>query len=72
MTKLFSRTEVEQWIDNDEGLYNWWLSSKLSKRDFMHANRKAIETSINLMNSGQKPMHYLAYDMDIQDKDIRK
>ena len=28
-------TEREQWIDNDEGLYDWWKSSRMSKREFI-------------------------------------
>jgi len=61
MTHLFSSVEIGQWLDNDEGLYNWWQASKLSKRDFIHQNRKELDNIINLMNSGQKQMHYLAY-----------
>lgn len=34
--------EREMWIDNDEGLYNWWRSSGLSKRAFIRANREEL------------------------------
>lgn len=32
----------EQWIDNDEGLYNWWRSSRMSKSAFIKENRKEL------------------------------
>jgi hypothetical protein len=31
-----------QWIDNDEGLYNWWRRSRQSKRAFIKENRKEL------------------------------
>lgn len=57
-----NNTEREQWIDNDEGLYNWWKRSKLSKRKFIQENRAEIDEAINNVQSGKKPAHYLAYD----------
>ena len=50
-----------QWIDNDEGLYDWWKSSKLSKRKFIQENRKEIDAAIEAMTSGKKRQHYLKY-----------
>jgi len=35
-----------QWIDNDEGLYNWWRSSRLSKSAFIRENKKEIDEAI--------------------------
>jgi hypothetical protein len=35
-----------QWIDNDEGLYNWFRQSRMSKRDFIRANRAELTTCI--------------------------
>lgn len=55
-----NNTDREQWIDNDEGLYNWWKSSRLSKRAFIKENRAAIDEAINNVTSGSKPAHYLA------------
>ena len=46
--------ERGQWIDNDEGLYNWWLCSKQSMRDFIRENRQEI-TRIILKRLNQKP-----------------
>lgn len=51
----------EQWIDNDEGLYNWWKRSKLSKRKFIQENRTEIDEAINNMLGNKKPAHYLAH-----------
>lgn len=53
--------DIEQWIDNDEGLYNWQRSSRLSKREFIRQNRAELEACINHVLNGTKPAHYLAY-----------
>ena len=44
-----------EWIDSDEGLHNWWLGSRQSKRVFIRANRAAIDEVIDNVNSGRKP-----------------
>lgn len=36
----------EQWIDNDEGLYNWFRSSRQSKRQFIRENRAELDSII--------------------------
>ena len=56
-----NNTEREQWIDNDEGLHNWWKSSRMSKRGFIKANRVEIDTAIENVTSNKKPAHYLTY-----------
>ena len=61
MIRTINNTERSQWIDNDEGLYNWWKSSRLSKRVFISQNRAEIDAAIENMTSGKKPQHYLAY-----------
>lgn len=53
--------ERNLWIDNDEGLYNWWKSSRQSKAQFIRENREEIDAAIENMLSGKKPQHYLAY-----------
>lgn len=53
--------DISQWIDNDEGLYCWWKSSKQSKRDFIKDNRAELETCINQVVNGKKRPHYLMY-----------
>jgi hypothetical protein len=39
-------TEREQWVSNDEGLYNWWRSSRQSMRAFIRANREELDALI--------------------------
>ncbi len=53
--------DITQWIDNDEGLYNWWRSSRQSKRAFIAANRAELTACIERVINGSKPAHYLAY-----------
>jgi len=53
--------DIEQWIDNDEGLYDWWRRSKLSKRAFIREHRTELETAINQVLGGQQQAHYLKY-----------
>ena len=36
-----------QWIDNDEGLYSWWKSSRQSRRVFIRENRDEIDKAID-------------------------
>ena len=50
-----------QWLDNDEGLYSWWRSSKQSKTAFIRANRAEIDAVIQNVLTGAKPAHYLKY-----------
>lgn len=54
-------TERAQWVDNDEGLYNWWRSSRQPKRAFIRDNRAEIDSAIERVTSGNRPAHYLAY-----------
>ena len=36
-----------QWVDNDEGLYNWQRGSGLSMRAFIRQNREKIDAAID-------------------------
>jgi len=56
-----SNRDIAQWIDNDEGLYNWWKSSHMSKSQFIRENRAELVSCINNVTSGKKPAHYKAY-----------
>lgn len=56
-----SNTDISQWIDNDEGLYNWWRSSRQSKTRFIKENRQELVSAITNVTSGKKQAHYLAY-----------
>lgn len=38
--------EICMYLENDEGLYNWWKSSRLSKTRFIKENRKEIVAAI--------------------------
>lgn len=40
-------TERENWVNNDEGLYNWWKSTKKSMRDFVRENREELDKHID-------------------------
>ena len=57
-------TEREQWVNNDEGLYSWWRSSRLSMRAFIRENRaeltNCIQRALNLppKDSGSDPVSY--------------
>lgn len=53
--------ERAQWVDNDEGLYNWWRSSRQPKRQFIRDNRAEIDSAISRVTGGERPAHYLAY-----------
>jgi len=53
--------ERRQWIENDEGLYDWRRRSKLSMRAFIRKNRAEIDSVINNVRDGIKPAHYLTY-----------
>lgn len=56
-------TEREDWVRNDEGLYNMWRRSRLSMRAFVKKkNRKFIDEIIEAVSSGTKSAHYLEYD----------
>lgn len=56
-------SDISQWIDNDEGLYNWWRSTRprQSKTKFISENRKELVACINNVQNGSKPAHFLAY-----------
>lgn len=38
--------EREQWVVNDETLYNWYRSSRMTMRMFLRMNRIYIDTYI--------------------------
>lgn len=54
-------TDRRQWINNDEGLYNWYCSSRLSMRKFIRENRAEIDEVISRVRDGEQPAHYLVY-----------
>jgi hypothetical protein len=38
--------DIEQWVNNDEGLYRWWKGSRTSLRNFVRENRAELERLI--------------------------
>lgn len=53
--------ERRQWIQNDEGLYNWWRGSRRPLKAFIRENRAALDAAIKPVLDGDKPAHYLTY-----------
>jgi hypothetical protein len=47
--------EREQWINNDEGLYDWWQRSRCSMRQFIRENREELDSLI-LAALSQQPV----------------
>lgn len=39
--------ERELWVLNDEGLYNWWKSTRMTMRNFIRENREELTAAIN-------------------------
>ena len=39
--------ERKNWVMNDEGLYNWWRSSRQGITQFIKENRTEIDRAIN-------------------------
>ena len=64
MADKLTIADIEQWLDNDEGLYNWWKSERVSKREFIKVHRAELEEAIENVTSGKKQAHYLAYGPD--------
>lgn len=60
-TDRLNDTDRSQWIDNDEGLYCWWKSSRMTKRAFISTYRREITEAIENVRGNQKPAHYLRY-----------
>lgn len=56
-----------QWVENDEGLYNWkreWIRQNPGKgglRGFIRAHREEIDQAIDSVLGGDKPAHHLEY-----------
>jgi hypothetical protein len=53
--------ERRQWVLNDEGLYDWWRSSRQSMTAFIRANRTELDQAIEPVIEGDKPAHHLKY-----------
>lgn len=53
--------ERRQWVSNDEGLYDWYRSSRLPMREFIKLNRAGLDEVIARVTGGDKPAHYMKY-----------
>ena len=51
----------EQWISNDEGLYDMQRKSGLSMRRFIRKHRTFIDRQIRKVRDGWEPAHSLKY-----------
>ena len=53
------------WIENDEGLWNWYRQWRRTnsggKRAFLKLFRAEVDTVIDNVLSGNRPAHYLVY-----------
>lgn len=47
MKNSLTLADLEQWVRNDEGLYNWWHSSRMPLRKFVRENREELTACIN-------------------------
>lgn len=56
--------ERADWVNNDEGLYNWWKGSRQPLRAFVRENRAEIDGAVGRVTGGDRPAHYLAYGPD--------
>jgi len=52
---------IDEHIDNDEGLYDWWKGAHQSKRQFIRDNREQLEQCINGVRCGDVRAHSLKY-----------
>ena len=48
-----SLADIDQWVDNDEALYNWAKNSRLNRREFIKQNRQELTTII--LNAINRP-----------------
>lgn len=51
----------QQWVDNDEGLYDMWRRSGKGITVWVRENRALIDANIKAVNSGAVPAHSLKY-----------
>lgn len=56
-----TRSDINQWIDNDEGLYDWWRGTRLSKTAFIRQYRDELVAVIRNVTNGMQHASYLKY-----------
>ena len=52
-----NNSEREMWIQNDEGLYRWWKSTRLSMRKFIQEYKVEIDTAIDSVLNPKRTNH---------------
>lgn len=52
-----NNSEREMWIRNDEGLYRWWKSTRLSMRKFIQEYKVEIDTAIDSVLNPKRTNH---------------
>ncbi len=52
-----NNTERELWLLNDEPIYNFWKSTRLSKREFLKKHRNKIDTYIKYKTDNGNPQN---------------
>jgi len=61
MNKTITIRDINQWIDNDEGLYNWFKAERKTRQQFIQEHKQELMVCIESVISGAKPAHFLAY-----------
>jgi len=57
----YNDDQREDFVANDEGLYDLQQKSGLSERAWVRKNRALIDEVMDNVGSGRKPQHYLKY-----------
>lgn len=52
-----NNSEREMWIQNDEGLYRWWKSTRLPMRKFIQEYKVEIDTAIDSVLNPKRTNH---------------
>ena len=53
--------ERQQWVDNDEGLYDAQRRARQPKRTWLRENRAMIDAYVAKVTSGEKRAHWGKY-----------
>jgi hypothetical protein len=54
-------SDREDFVNNDEGLYDMWRRSGRGITRWVRENREMIDECMGNVTSGAKPAHYLKY-----------
>lgn len=54
-------SDREDFVMNDEGLYDMWRKTRRGITVWVRENRELIDEAMGLINGGVKPAHYLKY-----------